>query len=123
VSNRVLIVDCDSAAAAATAQSLRAAGYLLDLSDSFEDAIGQIGRRCPDLLITAVRLGQFNGFHLVIRCRSQHPSMPIVLTGDPGEAGLDGEAAQYGVRFLDKATEPQRFVRLIDELLAGPAPA
>ena len=123
MSNRVLIVDCDSAAAAATAQLLTGAGYLLDVSDSFEDAIRQVARRCPDLLVTAVRLGQFNGFHLVIRCRSQHPSLPIVMTGDPSEAGLSGEAEQYGVRFVDKATEPGRFVRLIDELLAGPLPA
>ena len=122
MSNRVLLVDCDRAACLVTTQLLTAAGYLLVVADSFEDAIRVVALQCPDLLITAVRLGQFNGFHLALRCRFQHPTMPIVVMADGTEAGLAGEAEQYGVQFLDKATEPRRFLSLIGELLPGPAP-
>lgn len=123
MSNRVLVVDCDRAASVVTAQLLTAAGYLSDVADSFENALNQLARQCPDLLVTAVRLGQFNGLHLVMRCRAEHPTLPIVVTADQTDTGLAREAEQYGAKFVDKAADPQRFVRLIGELLPGVASA
>jgi two-component system C4-dicarboxylate transport response regulator DctD len=121
MSNRVLLVDCDRVASAATAQLLSAAGYLLDVVSSFEMALQQVARSCPDLLVTPVRLGQFNGLHLVLRCRAEYPNLPIVVTADPSDAGLADEAAQYGVRFVPRGTEPQGLVRLVGEMLGDPA--
>ena len=121
MSYRVLLVDCDRVASAATAQLLSAAGYLSEVVHSFEMAVQELARGCPDLLVTPVRLGQFNGLHLVLRCRVEYPHLPIVLTGESSDAGLEDEAAQYGVRFVHKSTEPQRLLRLVDEMLVGPA--
>ncbi len=121
MSYRVLLVDCDRVASAATAQLLSAAGYLLEVVHSFEMAVQQLARSCPDLLVTPVRLGQFNGLHLVLRCRVEYPQLPIVVTAESSDAGLAAEAAQYGVRFVHEGTEPQSFLRLVSELLAHPA--
>jgi DNA-binding NtrC family response regulator len=121
VSNRVLVVDCDRAASVVTQQQLAAAGYILKVVDSFENALLHLTDDCPDLLITPVRLGQFNGLHLVLWCRARCPHLPILVTADQSDAGLALEAEQLGVRFLDSATDQQLFLSVVVELLAGAA--
>ena len=121
--NRVLLVDCDAAASLVTAHLLTTAGYLLDVAQSFEEAIHQVARQCPDLLLTAVRLGQFNGLHVALRCRALHPSLPIIVTGDQSEAGLAAEVEQYGFGFIDKTADPLLLLTLMGQLLGGAATA
>ena len=118
--SRVLVVDCDRAASVVTTQLLSAAGYTPEAAHSFDQALRQIARRCPDLLITPVRLGQFNGLHLALHCRAQYPQLPIVVTADKDDASLAKEAQQYGVRFVERTTEPQLFLTLIGEILPKP---
>lgn len=119
--HRVLVVDCDRSASRVTAQSLAAAGYLSEVADSFADALVQIARRRPDLVVTPVRLGQFNGLHLVLRCRAEHPELPFVVTVDKRDAGLAQEVEAYGVRLVERAADAEKFVTLVGEILSPSA--
>jgi DNA-binding response OmpR family regulator len=119
MSYRILLVDPDSRSSAAIERSLPDAGYLTVSVRTFEDATRQLAADCPDLLVTAVRLGAFNGLHLVLRCRGDFPELPVIVTGEEEDPLLAAEVSRYGARFVPKALEPGRFLRLVSELLAG----
>ena len=81
MSFRILLVETDRAAATVADHVLTNAGYRVAWVDSFADAIRQSTADCPDLMITALRLGPFNGLHLVLRCRASDAEMPAVSSG------------------------------------------
>jgi DNA-binding NtrC family response regulator len=100
---------------------LAAAGYLLEKADSFEQALQRVLAECPDLLVTPLRLGQFNGLHLALRCRAAHPGLPIIVTADAADDWLAGEAAEYNARFVHNTIAPEHFVTIVGELVRGMA--
>src|SRR5439155_23034991 len=67
----------------------------------------------PDVLISDVRLGAFNGLQLIVFAKLQHPEMiAIVLTGydDPV---LRAEAAHANALYLVKPVEADRLLEAI----------
>jgi len=120
--HRILLVEPDSRWSAATERLLSDAGYLTVSVRTFDEATRQLTVDCPDLLVTAVRLGAFNGLHLVLRCRGDHPYLPMMVTGEEEDPLLAGEVTRYGARFVPKSLEPERFLRVVSELLAGASP-
>jgi DNA-binding response OmpR family regulator len=119
---RILLVEPDSRWSAATERLLSDAGYLTVAVRNFDDATRQLAIDCPDLLVTTVRLGAFNGLHLVLRCRREYPYLPTIVTGEEEDPLLAGEVSRYGARFVPKSLEPERFLRVVSELLAGRSP-
>jgi DNA-binding response OmpR family regulator len=116
---RILLVEPDSRWSAATERLLSEAGYLTVSVQTFNDAIRQLAVNGPDLLVTAVRLGPFNGLHLVLRGRGDYPYLPIIVTGEEQDPLLADEVTRYGARFVPKSLEPERFLHLVTELLPG----
>ncbi len=49
------------------ATALRVAGHTVAEAESFQEATQYLAQNCPRILITDVRLGAFNGLHLVLR--------------------------------------------------------
>jgi DNA-binding response OmpR family regulator len=90
-----------------TRQSLTKAGYHVTSVPGFEEACNFMSRAHPDLLLTAVRLGRFNGLHLAVRCRWSDPQLPIIVLGGQGDEGLLEDANLVGARFLSTAGIPQ----------------
>jgi DNA-binding response OmpR family regulator len=119
MSYRILLVDPDSRSSAAIERSLSGAGYVVVSVREFEDATWQLAVDRPDLLVTAVRLGAFNGLHLVLRCRGDYPDLPVIVTGEEEDPLLGAEVSRYGARFVPRSLEPARLLRLVSELLAG----
>jgi two-component system response regulator GlrR len=119
MSYRILLVEPDSRSSAATEQALSAAGYPTVSVRDFNDATRRLAVERPDLLVTAVRLGEFNGLHLVLRCGADHPDMPMIVTGDEEDPALAAEVARYGARFISKSMGRERLLYLVSELLAG----
>src|ERR1700680_5124486 len=118
----ILLVEPDSRSSAATERLLSDAGYLTVSVRTFDDATRQLAVDGPDLLVTAVRLGAFNGLHLVLRGRGDYPSLPMIVTGEEEDPLLADEVTRYGARFVPKSLEPERFLRIVSELLAGWSP-
>ena len=100
MTSRILVVYSNEPAAAGLTSILKAAGYEAHAVTTFEGALGEITERCPDLLVTAVRLGRFNGLHLSLRCHGTNPDLPILVVGIGSDAALANEAADYDVRFV-----------------------
>jgi DNA-binding response OmpR family regulator len=71
----ILVVDQQPVAVARLARPLMSAGYHVTGATTFEAAKEQLEAYPPNLLIVGQRLGRFNGLHLVMRGRSDHPDM------------------------------------------------
>jgi CheY-like chemotaxis protein len=68
---------------------------------SFEDARNKLQTLDPDVLISDIRLGEFNGLHLVIVGRARRPTMVAIVLGAP-DSVLAREAERHGASYLDE---------------------
>ena len=86
-----LVVETNFRDRATMVEWLIGAGYAARGVGSFEAARRILGHGAPEVLISALRLGSFNGFHLIISARAAHPHIrAIIMTPAP-----DPFAAEY----------------------------
>jgi DNA-binding NtrC family response regulator len=97
---RVLVVDADTRDRTSTVLLLEAAGYQVRSARSFEDARALLITERPDLLVTDLRLGPYNGLHLVLWSRNEHPEMATVVTSRFADPVLEAEARRNQADFL-----------------------
>ena len=116
VARRLLIVDDDQAARLGLSQLLQAAGFTCADAETYQDAHTALHTNPPDLLITDIRLGGYNGLQLVLG-RPEGVSA-IVITGHP-DAVLESEALRSGAKYMQKPIVPRRLLELIDEMLGA----
>jgi DNA-binding response OmpR family regulator len=84
---------------------------------SFSEGKHQLDER-PSLLISEVRLGEYNGLHLALRARAH--GVPAVLIGQP-DLVLQREAAQLGALYLTPPFDAQELLSAIQPLTStGP---
>ena len=70
------------------------------VAGTFAQARTAVAARMPTLLVTDIRLGQYNGLHLVLRARSgEHPLAAIVTSRMP-DSVLQQEAERLGATFV-----------------------
>src|SRR5688572_30025363 len=75
----------------------------------------------PDLLVTELRLGEFNGLHLALRAHSK--SVPAIVIGD-SDPVLERDSRELGAVFLQTADlRREEFLRLVDSALITAAAA
>ena len=117
---RILLVDPNSTISTGIRAALAGAGHRVAGVSTFEEATLQLARDCPDLLITAVRLGAFNGMQLLFRFRAEHPDMPVVVIGAPGD--LTADMRRHAMCFLSPPIVRESFVDSVSDLLAGRTP-
>lgn len=99
---RVLVVDDDPALLRLMELWLSGGGYSVVACESFDDARQQLATAPPDLLLTDVRLGAFNGLQLAILAKEQCPDMVAVVMSAYDDSTLRKEAAQCGAQYLLK---------------------
>jgi DNA-binding response OmpR family regulator len=118
----VLIVDSNPAALTSTARVLREAGYHVTTAASFENAKWQLRAVPPDLLVADVRLGDYNGIHLVIRGRTTDADLPAIVTDSTADRVLEADAQTQGAVYLVKPFDTARLVGVARELVARRPP-
>ena len=113
---RVLIVDDDAATRTGLAALMQAAGYEPTAVGAFHEALHILRTAPPDLLITDVRLEEYNGLQLVINSPKRVPA--IVITGftDPV---LESDARREGAVYIVKPVNPGRLLDLVRTMLAN----
>ena len=79
MAKRVLIVDDEPDVVETLAELVQGAGYEVVTRLNFEDARKDIATDPPDILVTDVRLGPFNGLQLAVLMRATRPDSPIVV--------------------------------------------
>jgi hypothetical protein len=111
---RVLLVG-PSGTVQALAPALASAGFESTLVADFIAAKVYLDRR-PDLLITELKLGAYNGLHLAIRASINRT--PTIIIGDPDPV-LKSDAERQQATYLTQPVDAQDVVKLADELLKG----
>ena len=101
-----------------TLDVLRRAGYQVTGAPTFEEGRRLLAARPTDLLIADIRLGAFNGLHLLIT----HPELPAIVTHGLPDAALEAEAKRHGATFLLKPATPSVLLQVVSDVLAVGVP-
>ena len=111
---RVLIVEDDPATRTGLEKFLQHAGYDAVTASSFQSGLQSMIETPPDLLITDVRLGEYNGLQLIATSGLAIPSIVITAFADPV---LEAEARRFGADYLLKPISPAELMTLIRQRL------
>lgn len=118
----ILVVSADPSALSGRVTALRRAGYAARAAGSFPDARRALEEGPPpEVLVTDVRLGPYNGLHLVAVARVELPRTVAIVIGGHDHV-LEVEAAGLGARYLMAPVTPRDLEGAIGELLAVPRP-
>src|SRR5688572_2711722 len=75
-------------------------GLDVAVAETFRDAKSLMATMRPVLLLTSVKLHEFNGLHLVMRGRASWPGLPSIVTMCVDDAVLRREAEELGATFM-----------------------
>ena len=114
-SSDVLLVEDDPSLLAGIVAALKQAGIEAKGYRGFEDARRYLSEHRPDVLITDVRLGAFNGLQLVLLFKSQQPRGRAIVFSGFDDPVLRQEAARCGARYLVKPVSSETILNLLRE--------
>lgn len=114
MASRVLLVIPNVESRDRMEQWLRVSGFDTESVSTFEAARPRLTATSPDVLVSAIQLGEYNGLHLAIIGRDRRPALVTVVVGPP-DAVLAREAEQHGATYLK---EPATEEALVSKLFA-----
>lgn len=116
----VLVVD-DSPLERTLAGNLlsNSSGHEIRYAEDGDDALSEIARRAPDIVVTDLIMSNMDGFELVKQMQDQFPHIPVVLmtaygNEDVAIAALENGAASY----VPKSRQSERLLETVDRVLA-----
>ena len=105
-----LVVEPNAANRLRTVTALASAGFHVTATEAFEAARQWIATSPPAVLVTALKLGEYNGLHLVLRARATSPRTVVLVLSDDGGADFKREAQHAGATFLVDPVTPSELV-------------
>jgi len=114
----ILIVDDQEDVLRTLAALVAHGGYKVVTRTRFEAARQLIDETPPDVLITDVRLGAFNGLQLVLHMRQARPDSPVVVLSAWDDAVIRQEAERAGAHFLAKPVTRQQLLECLERATA-----
>jgi DNA-binding response OmpR family regulator len=120
MTDTLLLVEPDRACQRAMVDLLEAGRYRTLTASSFARALQVMDSVRPDLLITVVRLGKFNGLHLVMLGRAADPRMAALAVDDRPDERMQREALHAGAcAYLCKPLAAADLLPRVAEALAS----
>ncbi len=128
----ILLVDDDADVVARNAAALTATGHTVATATTSAQALDEIGRHKPDVVVLEAMLdGALGGFDLARTLARQHPDLPLIMLtrvdefiSDPERARQDRDGGWIPVqRFMEKPVAPEVLVYEVDHLLPAHAGA
>jgi two-component system response regulator YesN len=98
----LLLVDDDISLLGALSRFLSDHGFEVVPCSTFEDAKREIANVRPDIVVTDVRLGAFNGLQLALLARDVRSDVRIVVFSGFDDPVLKEEARRIGAKYLVK---------------------
>jgi len=115
-SRSALVVAATPSLAAHVSAWLKPGGWLVSTAHSYPAAKSRL-EQGPDVLITELELGDYNGLQLALRAQSCH--VPALVIGRQ-DAVLERDAEQLGSIYLRKEElDEHRFIVAVDAKLAS----
>jgi DNA-binding NtrC family response regulator len=113
----ILIVSNDDNRLGILLGTLSDAGYHASGASTFAEARQQLGANSPDLVIADERLGAFNGLHVIVLARANHPDMKAIVTSQAKNQGLESEARRLNVECVVHPTDATEWLASISRTL------
>jgi DNA-binding response OmpR family regulator len=115
---RVLVLDDDEHALSGIVELLRDAGHNVTGAATYDAAKRLLTVSPFDLLVSDVRLRSFNGLHLVMQTRADHPETAIIIITGYDDPLIDLEASRYRADLVRKPIRPAEFQQRVNEVLS-----
>ena len=116
---RILVVDDDRQVLRYLTESLQEAGFDTVSCERFLDAKGLLAASRPDLLLTDLRLGAYNGLQLAIYAHDHHPGLPVIVLTGYEDPTLRDEALKSGAQFLVKPVPRATLLEAVKRAVDG----
>jgi DNA-binding NtrC family response regulator len=97
--------------------ALSSIGFDITVAETFKDARDSVVSHRPTLLVTDVRLQDFNGLHLVLRAKASWPDLPAIVTAQALDQVLQEEAERLEATFLLMPTAATEIVAAVHRTL------
>ena len=94
------------------------AGHEVLVTETAAAAIDVLASHSPDLMISEIRLGAFNGLYLVLRHQESHPRMRAILLDRSYDSVLAGDAHHYGATYLSEPLDEANLLEQVSRELA-----
>ena len=117
---RLLIVEDDRTTLSGWVELLGDAGYHVTGVSSYEHALDELSHM-PDLLITDVRLGVYNGLQLIVRGRMINPDLRAIVVTGYADQVVFREAVHLHAEHVEKPVDIDRLMLLVAKALDPPA--
>jgi len=114
---RILVLDDDEHALSGIVELLRDAGHHVTGAATYDAAKRLLVVSPFDLLITDVRLRSFNGLHLVMQSRADHPEMAVIIITGYDDPLIELEAHRYRAELIRKPIRPAEFLSTVSATL------
>jgi len=88
-------------------------GFHITVAENFLEARTLIDKHPPSLLITELRLQEYNGLHLVLRGKAARPDMAALVLSGTADPVLQAEAERMHATFVLKPTNRQEFLAAV----------
>jgi DNA-binding response OmpR family regulator len=115
--HHVVIVAQNPALATALLSWLGSAGYELAIVTTFAAAKALLETK-PALVISELKLGEYNGLHLALKARAA--GIPTIIVG-PHDAVLQKDADELGATYLTSVLRRSQVLDLVSERLGATA--
>jgi ActR/RegA family two-component response regulator len=115
----VLLVDDDVELLQVMSRFLSESGFNVVSSSTFEEAKREIAALRPDIVVTDVRLGAFNGLQLVLMARDVRPDVRLVVFSGFDDPVLKEEARRLGARYLVKPVSGHQLLKELRNDVSG----
>lgn len=111
---RAIVVDPDPADRASAAHWLRELGYDVRQAADFLHA-RRLLEPPPAAIVTALRLGAYNGFHLIIVARGAGHRVAAAIVTEHDDSATRAEAQRLSVGYVVKPLTRESLVTIIGE--------
>lgn len=116
---RVLVVEDDRTTLSGWVELLGLAGYHVTGVSSYEQALDELAQM-PDLLITDVRLGVYNGLQLIMRGRMMNPELRAIVVTGYADQVVFREAVHLHAEHVEKPVDFDRLMLLVEKAIKAP---
>src|SRR5579859_1909049 len=114
----ILVVDDESSIRQTTSMLLRQAGYDVSTAEDGFDALLQLKRFTPDVIISDLSMPKMSGFEFLSVVRRRFPEIPVVAISGAYESGDLVPGGVIADAFYAKgAHRPDELLRTIAELI------
>jgi len=114
----ILVVDDQDGVRQLLLEILRGEGFKVSSASNGYEALEELEKECPDLILVDIKMPRMNGLDLLREIKTRgYPCLPVMMTAY-GELEIANEAMELGVRhFINKPFDIDDFRRAIRDVL------